>query len=118
MFDVLVVDDDAECREAVRSALSREGYDVRCADNGAHALELLRRDPPRLILCDVRMPEMTGPELVHEAVDEGLIDPHHVVMVSAIAQRCGSPASWCMTKPIDFDLMLRVVSDFCGARSA
>jgi CheY-like chemotaxis protein len=116
MTDVLVIDDDGDCREAVRFALTREGYTVECAESGARALQLMRTHTPMLILCDVRMPEMSGPELVNDAVNEGLINPHHVVMVSAIAERCGSAASWCLTKPIDFDLMLCVVADFCGAR--
>ena len=116
MTDVLVVDDDTDCRDAVRVALTRRGYTVECADSGLHALEMMRLHRPALVLCDVRMPEMSGPQLVHYALDEGLIDPHRVVMVSAVAQRCGSAASWCLSKPIDFELMLRVVGEFCGGR--
>ena len=57
---VLVVDDDEAIREFVRVALGEEGYRVLVAPDGQVALEILRVDPPGLILLDLWMPEMDG----------------------------------------------------------
>lgn len=65
----MVVDDDDNVREMMRGALELEGYRVLAARNGTDALNVAARHATRihLIVCDVRMPEMGGTELV-EAV--------------------------------------------------
>ncbi len=60
MSDILVVDDVALLRDAIVSALRREGFDVLSADNGRTALRLAEKFRPRLILLDISMPEMDG----------------------------------------------------------
>ncbi len=60
---VLIADDDAHIREVVRFALSREGYAVHEAADGAAALEAALRLEPALIVLDVMMPEMDGTEV-------------------------------------------------------
>jgi two-component system, cell cycle sensor histidine kinase and response regulator CckA len=62
---VLVVDDEAAIRRLVRSVLEGEGYHVHEAANGREALAYLERQtrPVDLILTDVVMPDITGPEL-------------------------------------------------------
>lgn len=114
VVDVIVIDDDPASRNALRMALGRQGYSVVCAENGKRALELLRADRPHLVLCDIVMPDMSGPQLVDEALAEGLIDAHRIVMVSALALERASHASWCITKPVDVDLLLRVVEELAG----
>ena len=60
MYTILVCDDDADIRAALRIYLSGEGYAVREAENGAAALELLRREEIHLVLMDIMMPGMDG----------------------------------------------------------
>jgi CheY-like chemotaxis protein len=58
---VLVVEDDAVTRGAIRMLLEWEDYRVACAADGAEALELLRRgEKPTLILLDARLPACDG----------------------------------------------------------
>ncbi len=58
---VLVVEDDALTRGAIKMLLEWEGYRVHCAADGEEALELLLRGlRPALILLDVRMPGCDG----------------------------------------------------------
>jgi CheY-like chemotaxis protein len=59
---ILVVDDDRVNRMLLTRSLEREGHRVRCAENGAEALELLHDDPCDVVLVDVEMPEMDGLE--------------------------------------------------------
>ena len=57
---VLVVDDDADVRTLLGTALADEGYEVLTAGDGAEAIELVRRRPPDLILLDLMMPRVSG----------------------------------------------------------
>jgi PAS domain S-box-containing protein len=69
---VLLVEDDDVLREAIRRMLSKSGYQVfPCAD-GAEALQILRRSSTRfdVLLTDVVMPKMLGPELAQLVRDE------------------------------------------------
>ena len=57
---ILVADDDADIRKAVRLYLEKEGFQVACAADGFEALDLLEQKPVQLILMDVMMPRMDG----------------------------------------------------------
>ncbi len=61
---ILVVDDDPDVREALQLLLERRGYEVCTAGNGVEALEELEHDRPRLILLDLMMPVMSGPQFL------------------------------------------------------
>ena len=68
---ILVVDDDPRLREVVRYALSRAGFDVQEASDGAQALAAFRAavsgsEAPDLIVLDVMMPEMDGLSVCRE----------------------------------------------------
>jgi signal transduction histidine kinase len=62
---ILLVEDDEDVRAAVRDMLRRTGYEVQEAADGIEALSLLSNATvyPRLVLTDVMMPRMTGPQL-------------------------------------------------------
>lgn len=79
---VLVVDDEETIRLALGRFLRTRGYDVRTAGSADEALALLRAQPVAAMLCDVRMPGMTGLELVPLAL---AIDADTaVVMLTAV----------------------------------
>jgi CheY-like chemotaxis protein len=61
---ILVVDDEASVRTLLETALSRQGYSVWVACNGAEALSVYdsHRQEIALVLMDVRMPILDGPE--------------------------------------------------------
>lgn len=61
---LLVVDDEASVRSALRRVLRKENYRMTCVDSAAEALEALQNDPPDVIISDHLMPEMTGLELM------------------------------------------------------
>lgn len=111
---VLVVDDNVDFRNVVCEALSSQGYHALGAADGPRALEVLETVRPALILVDVNMPVMSGPEFLRIGEARGTLDPSRVVMVSSVALDCASPACWRLTKPFDFDLLFRLVADFCG----
>ena len=64
MTSILVVEDDADIRETLVALLVDEGYEVTEAKNGRAAIELVRARLPSLVLVDLRMPEMSGWEMI------------------------------------------------------
>src|SRR5213080_277831 len=75
---ILVVDDEAELKNALVEALSAQSFEVRGFTNGAHALSVLRQEAFDILLSDLMMPEMDGITLVEKALE---IDPHLVTII-------------------------------------
>jgi DNA-binding NtrC family response regulator len=79
---ILVVDDEDGIRQALDRFLSRLGYTVVQAPGGAEALERMVEVKPTAMLSDIRMPNMTGVELVPKALAQ---DPDvAIIMLTAI----------------------------------
>ena len=60
---ILIAEDDANTREALREVLDAEGFQVVAATNGVEAIELFRKEQPEFICLDVMMPGMNGYEV-------------------------------------------------------
>jgi CheY-like chemotaxis protein len=81
---VLLVDDDADIRQALRPIIEREGHAVIEASNGAEALERLRMIPrPQLVVLDLQMPVMDGWSLLAERNRDPELRAIPVIVVSA-----------------------------------
>jgi len=78
---ILVVDDEESMRDVLNRMLSAEGYLVSLAENGRSALALLERNRFDYILCDIRMPQMGGLELLREITSRKI--PGTAIMMSA-----------------------------------
>src|SRR3954463_5898564 len=68
---VLVVDDEANARAALRTILSEEGYEISEAADGEEGLARIEEWSPDLVLADVRMPRMNGLALLRKAKETG-----------------------------------------------
>ena len=64
---ILVVDDERSMREMLFIMLTKEGHDVVVADCGKAAVDILRRRPVDLLISDIRMPDMSGVDVLREA---------------------------------------------------
>ena len=62
---IILVEDDADQRLALKLALEQAGYSVREAPDGRQALALQRERPARFLITDIFMPEADGFELIH-----------------------------------------------------
>jgi two-component system, OmpR family, KDP operon response regulator KdpE len=60
---ILVVDDETQITRVLRTSLSSHAYDVRVANNGETALEIMKDWTPDLVITDLSMPNMDGLEL-------------------------------------------------------
>lgn len=82
MTRILIVDDEETIRLALRKFLRSRGYEVEIAASGDQALQILAKEPFALMLCDVRMPGMTGVQVVPLAVKR---DPNlAIIMLTAV----------------------------------
>ena len=60
---ILVVDDEPQITRVLRTALTAQGYDIRVANDGEMALEIMKDWTPHLIITDLSMPRLDGVEL-------------------------------------------------------
>ena len=60
---ILVVDDESQITRVLRTSLSAQGYDIRVANSGEMALEIMKDWSPNMIITDLSMPVMDGVEL-------------------------------------------------------
>src|SRR3954465_10290060 len=84
MAHVLVIDDSPEVCGAMAKLLKVLGHRADCVSSGAAGLEYLRGDVPDLILLDVMMPGMDGPEVLRTVRGGGGGKGGPVVMYSAL----------------------------------
>lgn len=84
---ILVVEDEDLIRTAARRALEKHGYTVIAAGNGVEGLEVYRsrKSEIDLVVSDVVMPKMGGPELYEKLKEEG--DPPRIIFTSGYAER-------------------------------
>ena len=82
---ILVVDDERSMREMLEILLRREGHDVRVAENGTRALALLQSQPFDMLISDVKMPDVSGIEVLRTAkqVNEQIIG----IMITAYGSK-------------------------------
>ena len=107
---VLVVDDEVGIRTMVRTFLSRQGYEVATASNGAEALEQLRNgDPPAVIIVDLRMPVMDGFQLLAELRKDARLSRVPVVILSADPNQDGLEGLPTLAKPANFRQLLAAI---------
>ena len=114
---VLVVEDDADISGLIRTILEAEGYEVTAAPNGLEALSVLRAGlVPCLILLDLEMPGMSGPELKAElAADPGLKDIPVAIMSASLEHLKAFQGSLRrLKKPFNFRELMRTVEEHCS----
>lgn len=74
MSVILIIEDDDSVRENLAELLEAEGYEVFSATNGRAGIEMAREKRPDLILCDIRMPEMDGYQVLETLRQDTITD--------------------------------------------
>jgi CheY-like chemotaxis protein len=110
---VLVVEDDADMRDAVAMALAAHEITAVCVENGAVALAHLQSNPPPcLILLDLWMPVMDGSELRQRLDDDPALANIPIVALTALEQPEFRVDGF-LRKPIDVSTLIATVAPFC-----
>ncbi len=120
---VLVVDDEIHIVHVVAIKLRHNGYEVISAENGAQALDLVLGEKPDIIVTDVQMPVMTGPEFVQKLRQNDQTKDIPVIMLTARSftiedeQKESLQISECLSKPFSPKELLRSIEDILYDRA-
>ena len=117
---ILIIEDDADVRDALAGALRDAGLAVEVAEDGIHGLERLRAGPvPALILLDLRMPRLCGEDFLHAMRDDDAYAHVPVITMTAGADPTedGEVVAH-LHKPFDLEDLLQIVLSVVGASAA
>lgn len=84
---ILLVEDSKPIRRANETALVKAGYNVICAEDGETALKMAHDQHPDLILLDMILPKMSGPEVLKHLKHEAETSRIPVVVVSSLSEK-------------------------------
>ena len=110
---ILVIDDDAAIREAMRMILEYEDYECALAASGPEGLAAVEREAPDLVFLDIRMPGMDGLEVldrikaVHDTLPVVIVSGHATVATAVEATKRG--AFDFIEKPLESERVLVTV---------
>lgn len=121
MAKVLVVDDDPDFVKVTAKILEKAGYEVASASNGAKALQMMRSDPPDVVLLDIMMAYiLDGLDVSREMAADPALKDVPVIMVTSLTGVKGSglfptdeyvPVDEWLSKPVEADVLLRRVGE-------
>lgn len=115
---IVVIDDEQDILEIVKATLKTKGYHIHGANDGEQGWQLIKQQRPDLIICDLKMPKMSGLELTRKLKASDELKDIPIIILSAITQesdkpeefwRAGLKADDFISKPFDpLDLLGRV----------
>ena len=83
---IIVVDDDLDICELLDMKLRQSDYDVRTAQSGVQALEMMRDLQPQLVILDIMMPAMSGMDVLRQMRSEEAIAGIPVILMTSKRQ--------------------------------
>ena len=108
-IDVLIIEDEEHVAELLADLLRDEGYHVATVGDGLHALEYVARYRPRVVLCDVMLPGISGVEVLSRLDTDDHYRPI-VILMSAAAPPSLRPQNVPFVgKPFNLDELLASV---------
>jgi CheY-like chemotaxis protein len=87
MTKILLVEDSKFLRLATERALARAGYEMSSACDGEEALQTAREKLPDLILLDMLLPKMSGPDVLKALKQDALTKAIPVVVMTGMSQK-------------------------------
>jgi CheY-like chemotaxis protein/predicted regulator of Ras-like GTPase activity (Roadblock/LC7/MglB family) len=124
MSKVLVVDDSLSVRKVVERALAGRQIEVVCAASGSEAIELLERDAPDIVVCDVVMPDRDGYEICEFIKRHPRLSRTPVLLMSGIVNdevrehAARVQSAGILAKPFAADDLVRHLDSLMPRRSA
>jgi len=112
-FSIVVIDDEKNIREGLGAALELDGYSVLLAESGERGLELVTTLDVDLVITDLRMPGISGEEVLRKVTADSpgipviVLTGHGTVETAVEAMRCG--AYDFLTKPLNLDRLSLLV---------
>lgn len=120
---ILIVEDHPTMREAMRLVLEGEGFDIDEASDGAQALSAVHREPPDLVLLDMSIPGVSGPDVLAAVKRDPATSEVRVIVVTATGEEgraaaMAGGADHYFTKPFSPIALLQAVEEVLGPEDA
>jgi CheY-like chemotaxis protein len=113
---VLIVEDEEDLREMMREALELKGYVVVTAEEGEDALRKIDGiDQLCLVLLDLLMPGMNGWDFFAKMRERHELNRVPVIVHSSASNRAPAGVTRVLQKPISFERLISVVSEYCDS---
>jgi CheY-like chemotaxis protein len=112
---ILIVDDCIEIREALQEIFDFEGLQAISASDGEEGINLVKKERPDLIICDITMPKKNGIELYQELLLDNKIRNTPFIFLTAQAAKKDIKAVKLLgsveyiTKPFNIDNLLEII---------
>jgi len=119
-FNILIVDDEKNIREGLGRSLEMDGYNISLAGDGKEGMEVINSSEIDLVVSDLKMPEMSGEELLkkisasYPTVPVIILTGHGTIESAVNAMRDG--AFDFLTKPINLDRLSLLVKRALSSR--
>jgi CheY-like chemotaxis protein len=119
---VLVVEDDPDGRAMMGQMLEALGARVVLAEDASGALGALADEAPDLILCDLRLAELDGFELIRRLREDPRLSGKPIVAVTALGSASDYQQTWDagfdghFVKPVDFDTVAEILGRYLPDR--
>ena len=120
MSKILVIEDELNIQKLAEANLATSGYDVLVADNGEEGLKLAERESPDLILLDLRLPGMSGWDVLMILKNKRKLQKIPVIIMTATVPRGGEhrfpsmKTAGYLVKPFSVDKLLCQVKQALG----
>ncbi len=117
---ILIVDDEDMVRNYVRRALTSRGWEVIEASNGLAALELVRAGEFAAVICDLKMPDMRGEEVITKV--RALCPGMRIVVITGSVSNITSPivpgveVDGFLIKPFGIDEIREMIEKVTGKK--
>lgn len=114
---VLIADDEPNIVVSLEFMMKRAGYEVLVARDGLQALDMIRRERPRLVLLDGMMPGLSGFEVCEAVRADAALSDTKIVMLTAkgrdtdVARGVGAGADAYVVKPFSTRDLIGMVQD-------
>ena len=120
---ILVVDDEPDIVELIRTRLLRQGYEVLCAYNGTEALTLTKKHKPQCIVLDMMLPDIQGSSVCAQLKTDEKYQMIPILLLTArnrdydkdIGRAVKADAY--MTKPFNQDELLKKIQELIAVKS-
>jgi CheY-like chemotaxis protein len=81
---ILIVDDEQDILDSVKSLVETMGYEAEIVNNGIKALEILKKEKFDLVLLDILMPEMSGREVLEKLREDSKLKNQKVAFMTVV----------------------------------
>ena len=120
MISLLLVDDEIPLVIALANIMEAYGYQVRAMTSGPDCLSAIEEELPALVISDVVMPDMSGPEMLEAVRQRPEYGELPFIFISAFvtgdeeSRLRDMPLVWYISKPFEINALLDLVAEILG----